>query len=145
MFITIFTDASFCQNTKGTGWAVWIKYGENITVRHQGGYIAKKGYHSGHAESHALEHALWMCKRLREVGRMDLKNKVVILQSDCQSALNNLDVSSLRKQGVQYIKKKWVKAHTGKSDNRSLVNNWCDVTAYAEMKKQRVIHHNKFK
>jgi hypothetical protein len=138
LFITIFTDASFCPDTKASGWAVWIKYGENGTVvKHKGGYIAGGYEHSYNAEKFALEMSVDMCRLLKEHNRMVLKDKIVVIESDCQGALNSLDTSVLTNLGVSYVKRKWVKAHTNRNDKRSVVNNWCDVTAYAEMKKLR--------
>lgn len=138
MFITIFTDASFCPNTKATGWAVWIKYGANgTTVQHKGGYIAHNHEHALQGELFALKASIEMCKLLEEHNRMDLKNKIIVLQSDCKEALKRLDTTLLYDKGAHYVKKKWVKAHTGSDDKRSSVNNWCDKTAYAEMKKRR--------
>jgi len=138
MFITIFTDASFCPKTKATGWAVWIKYGLNGTVvKHQGAHIARRNEHSNDAELFALDMAVDMCRLLVEHNRMVLKDKIVVIQSDCQGALDKLDTLPLYTRGVHYVKKKWVKAHTNKSDNRSTVNDWCDKTAYGEMKKAR--------
>lgn len=138
MFITIFTDASFCPDTKATGWAVWIKYGDNGTVvQHKGGYIAHNHEHALQGELFALQASIEMCRLLEERNRIVLKNKIVILQSDCQEALKRVDTTFLYQNGVQHVKKKWVKAHTGGKDKRSSVNNWCDVTAYAEMKERR--------
>jgi len=138
MFITIFTDASFCHYTKATGWAVWIKYGVNGTiVKHQGGFISKKGKHSNDAELFALDMSIDMCRLLYEHNRMDLKDKIVVIQSDCQGALDKTDTSTLYKRGVHYVKKKWVKGHSNGEDSRSKVNDWCDTTAFSEMKKLR--------
>jgi len=137
LFITIFTDASFCHKTKAMGWAVWIKFGDNQTVRWQGGHVGKENQHSSHAETHGLITALWMCVELEKRNRMVLKDKIVVIQCDCQSALNGLNTNALTNLGVQFVKKKWVKGHTGKSDKRSSVNNWCDKMAYDEMSKVR--------
>jgi len=137
LFITIFTDASFCPHTRAMGWAVWIKYGDNQTVKWQGGHEGDGNQHSNHAERHGLKKALWMCKELQKRNRMVLKDKIVVIQCDCQHELNNLDTSVLTKLGVTYVKKKWVKAHTGKDDKRSSVNDWCDRMAYEEMSKVR--------
>lgn len=143
LFITIFTDASFCPDTKAMGWAIWIKFGDGETVKWQGGHKGKPNQHSQHAEIHGLKTSLWMCRELQKRNRMILKDKIVVIQCDCQSALNGLDISSLKKLGVKYVKKKWVKAHTTGTDKRSSVNRWCDKEAYKEMAKVRKVLKNK--
>jgi len=70
LFITIFTDASFCPHTKAMGWAVWIKYSDGVTVRWQGGHEGKSHEQSQHAETHGLKTSIWMCKELAKRNSM---------------------------------------------------------------------------
>lgn len=143
LFITIFTDASFCPNTKATGWAVWMKYGANGTiVKHKGGYVSLDDEHSNDAELFGLEKAIEMCGQLVDHNRMVLKGKVVILQCDCQGALDKVNVTPLYRRGVQHVKRKWVQGHSRKVNQRTFVNKWCDVSAYGEMK---ILRHKKRK
>lgn len=134
-YITIFTDASYCPNTRATGWAVWIKFGElGNTYRESGGYQSKRGNQSARAELRALAIAIEVCINLDSIS---FNEKIVVIRSDCRWALDNLNVDNLKNLGATKVTKRWVKGHNGKGHKTSAVNTWCDEQAKARMREVR--------
>lgn len=127
-FVTLFTDASFCPDTRAWGWAAWCKHGAPaVTIRRSGGGFGCPG--SNHAESLALRHGIGVL--LNE--DIDLVGKIIVIQSDCQGALDGLDDMVLLVAGAKAVRKKHVKGHQGTKCARSSVNTWTDREAYREM------------
>ncbi|MBZ9574572.1 hypothetical protein [Modicisalibacter sp. MOD 31.J] len=130
-FVTMITDASHCPHTRATGWAVWIKHGAPAeTIRESGGLTGPKDSHQ--AERHALDRGVEILKE-----RVSLDDVILVVQSDCQGALNKVGVAQLKALGARYVKLKWVKGHQGVKDPRSAVNTWCDKEAKAQMRRLR--------
>lgn len=129
-YVTIFTDASFCPQTKVFGWAVWIKYGHPArNIKRSGGGTCKG---PTYAEYIALKNAL------KTLGQFDIPTmgKIVIFQSDCLAALNKFQRRD-HKIACLNVVYRHVKAHTGNDDRRSIVNDLCDRQAKLEMRKRR--------
>ena len=132
IYVTAFTDASFCPMTKAAGWGIWIKFGVNgSTYRDSGGYLSKKEDGSAKAELDALERVVDI---LINYDKIDVKDKIVIIQSDCKWALQNLSTDKITSLGATRVDKRWVKGHNGKKDKRSAINTWCDAVAKDEMR-----------
>lgn len=135
LFITVFADASHCPNTKACGWAAWIKYGHPATTQRLQGRQADIGT-SNLAELLALQSAIDYIER-----HIPFHDKILVIQSDCQGALNKLEdrVERLKRHGARHVKLKWVKGHNGRKDSRSAVNSWCDEAARGEMRALREV------
>lgn len=133
MYVTMFTDASYCHQTKAAGWAVWIKYGahpHDQTVRLVG--ACRRIHDSMHAEYVALEEGL------KALEKIPLEGKIVVVQSDCTGALAAIETSHLvRVHGALSVTKKHVKGHQGLKTARSAVNTWCDAEAKDAMRSLR--------
>lgn len=131
-FVTLFTDASFCPDTRAWGWAAWIKYGRPAkTLRLSGGGFNCRGSHL--AELRALEQGV---KAI--VGQVPIGSKIVVIQSDCKGALDKVSDKKLIAGGASFVRKKHVKGHQGVACPRSAVNTWTDRAAREEMLKRRV-------
>lgn len=130
-FITLFTDASYCPNTRAWGWAAWIKYGAPAeTLRLSGGGSGCQG--SNQAELLALQHGIEAV-----ADKVPVEGKVVVVQSDCIGALESIGVNPLTLAGALGVRKKHVKGHQGVKCPRSAVNTWTDRAAREEMLKRR--------
>lgn len=81
--LTIFSDASFCIQTKAAGWAAWMK-GNGRPSKTIGGQITKAVDHSYDAETFAAVNALYAARSLGYLTAGD----VVMLQSDSLHTLN---------------------------------------------------------
>ena len=129
LFVTVFTDGSYCPETKAYGCAIWVKDGVTTKplIESWGGYNAPN---SQYAEEEAL---FWAVKHVAETA--ELSGRIVVIQSDCLDALNKLDTKPLR--GAKYIKLKHVKAHTSNKTKRSKVNAIVDDLAGKKMLKYR--------
>lgn len=131
-YVTIFTDASHDPDTGATGWAGWCKHGtEGNTIRESDIDITDN---STMAELLGLTE---MLNRLIANGEVVFAGKNVVIQCDNIGALNALNLEPLRALKVAHIKLKHVKAHTGNTDARSKVNNWCDKQAGRLMRELR--------
>lgn len=132
-FVTIFADASHCPRTLATGWAVWMKHGTPaVTERLSGALRNVKDSHQ--AEVYALEQALEFAET-----KMQLTDKIVVIESDCKGALREVEQRAMRLAdlGAKFVKLKWVKGHQGVKCARSSVNTWCDREAKQNMRSLR--------
>lgn len=130
-FVTIFTDASFCPDTRAWGWAAWIKYGVPAeTLRLSGGGKHCQG--SNQAELLALQHGIEAI-----ADQVPVKGKIVVVQSDCVGALSTVCDKALFNAGASFVRRKHVKGHQGVKCPRSAVNTWTDRAAREEMLKRR--------
>lgn len=132
-FITLFADASFCNDTKAYGWGVWIKYGvPPATLVISGGGIGIKDSNS--AEVEALKAGI------REALRLNVVGKILVIQSDCTGALTIVMREcgkQMSKSGLRNFYTKHVKGHQGHKTPRNSVNTLCDQLARKEMYEQR--------
>lgn len=129
-FVTVFCDASHCPRTLATGWAVWMKHGTPaVTHRLSGALRDVRDSHQ--AEIYALEQALDYIE-----AELELDDKIVVLESDCQGALRHIEqrAMALSERGAKFVKLKWVKGHQGIKCARSSVNTWCDKEAKHHMR-----------
>lgn len=136
--ITVFTDASWCPQTKAAGWAVWMKYhkpGEvKPTTEYKAGGVLSIGS-SYDAEVRGLVEARQIILRLIP----DLRGKSVVIACDNQQAIDTFDETDLFKAGAVYVDVRHVKAHKHKAirDAREDVNEWCDTHAKIHMRRMR--------
>lgn len=139
-YITVFADASFDHNTGVFGWAAWVKYGkEPVPMRlHGDGYTET----SSTAEYEALRRVVVSLCALPIV-----KGRIVVLQSDCTGAIGKADslLQMLQEAGATNAYFKHVRGHSGTSNPRSAVNDWCDRVARREMRAARSEHHRKIR
>lgn len=130
LFITVFTDGSWCHDTKAYGYAVWIRDGQKpINMFGAGGFGGRDSYH---VESMGLAAAV---KYILE--NCTVEERVLVIQCDNIGALNALDVKQFKKLGAKFIKRKHVKAHTSHKTNRSKVNELVDSLAGQYMREYR--------
>ena len=132
-YVTVFTDASFCPNTKVAGWAAWIKHDEPARTERLSG-VEMNVAGSNDAEVLALKEALSFIE-----DNIALEEKVVVIQADCQSAIQAIKdrAMALKDRGAVFVKMKWVKGHQGVRNPRSAVNTWCDKQARSLMREVR--------
>lgn len=131
LFITVFTDGSWCPDTKAYGYAVWIRDGQKPI--HMFGAGGLGGNDSYHVESMGLKAAQ---KYIME--SCSLEGRVIVIQCDNIGALNNLDIKPFKKAGAKFVKRKHVKAHTSHKTNRSKVNELVDNLAGQFMREYRL-------
>lgn len=136
--VTVFTDASFDHKTKAGGYAVWIKASWG-RLQHWG-RLRMKADTSQVAEAAALVNGICLAAR-----KMDMRpGDTIVAVSDCKNAIDMLRHgqgwskqkralvemvrSETRARGINVVFRH-VKAHTGGTDARSWVNDWCDKRA----------------
>ncbi len=141
LFITVFTDASWCPETKAFGCAMWIKAAD-LQKPHKYSFGGLDMQDNIVAETLALNTAIkWMEENL------DFEGRIIILQADCLEALSQADtrvlVSGIEgRHGAHYIKLKHVKGHAkgeASKTNRSKINSLVDSMAKKEMRAWRKI------
>lgn len=130
LFITIFTDGSYCQKTKAYGIGVWIRDGSKPAITFGEGGIGAND--SGHVESIALNKA-----KQYALDNCDVEGRVIVIQCDNIGSLNSLDIRPFKKKGAKFVKKKHVKGHTNHKTKRSKVNYIVDEIAGVWMRKYR--------
>lgn len=148
--ITINTDASFSPQTNIGGYAFYIVC-DHFKVR-KSGKFKNKPKNSLDAEIMAIGNAFHHL-----LNRNDLpKTKWLIVNTDCTYAINSIrnsipgrskEVFILWQKLISKVESKknkfrHVKAHSGKDDARSYVNEWCDKEAKKHMR-EAVNMHNK--
>lgn len=147
MLVTIVSDASFCTDTGAAGYGIWIACDRGKLKL--GGRFKSRMKSSNEAEVCAIINGLHFAIRKRHLFAGDS----VVINTDCRAAIELLnrsrDFASKREQLAlqtytllvkNYRLKvylKHVKAHTGRKDNRSLSNKYCDETAKIHMKEAR--------
>lgn len=130
-YVTVFSDASFCPDTRTFGFAFWIKYGRPaVTVRASGG-----GYDMANSTEAEYQGILFALAFIEENG-IPIAGKTVVVQCDCLAALGRLREAQPL-PSADLVKVKHVRGHNGYRNARSAVNTWCDKRAYAEMAKRR--------
>lgn len=128
-FVTIFTDGSYCSDTKAYGYAYWIKHSPKVAplTKSFGGVGLKS---IGEVEKLAIEKAIEHAQQFIEI------DTVVVIQSDSTEALSSVDLTKLRMM-CQHVKLKHVKAHTGQKTKRTSVNRIVDKLARKAMQSYR--------
>jgi ribonuclease HI len=142
-YITIFADASFDDRTGAAGIAVWARTSDKFHKMSKA--LTFTLATSGEAETFAL--GIGILEAL--VHLPHAPGDALSVQSDCEHALRCLillqcstEIESALADHVRdavyhaqmSMVPKHVKGHTGKSDARSWVNNWCDRAARAKMR-----------
>jgi len=132
LFVTCFTDASYCPDTGAWGTCFWIKAGMTEQAK-----IITEGGVSNNSNSTLIELKALNSAKNFICGEYDINGKVIVIQSDCQSALENFCIKDFKSGGAKFVKKKHVKAHTSNKTKRTSVNKLVDRKARAEMKRHR--------
>ena len=133
LFVTVFTDGSYCQRTSSWGVGIWYRYSEEPPVELKYG-----GLHMPNpmeVERHGIEVAL---KHIME--HHDLTGKVIVVQCDNIHALQNVVremTPQLKRAGAKFVKAKHVKAHTSHETSRTRVNAIVDALAREQMEFHR--------
>lgn len=133
LFVTVFTDGSYCPRTSAWGVGIWYRYSEEPPVELKYG-----GLHMNNpmeVERHGIEIAL---KHIME--HNDLTGKVVVVQCDNIHALQNVVremTPQLKQAGAKFVKAKHVKAHTSHETSRTRVNAIADMLAREGMEYYR--------
>jgi len=128
LFITAFSDGSFCQETKAWGVGVWIRDGDKpINTFGLGGIgYTKPSLVEDRGVAELIKYIAENC---------DIKDRVIVIQCDCDGALLRANTSVLR--GAKFIKLKHVKGHTTNRTKRTTVNGIVDRIAGEHMNKHR--------
>lgn len=139
--VTINTDASFKE---GIGaYAFWIKC-DHFTLK-RSGYFRERVKDPTIAEAQCIANAIAAITDKAE----NLEFDYVVINTDSKGAISgiksgskeiykfiNLLINQLKARvGCKKVSLRHVKAHSGKKDARSWVNDWCDK----ECKRQRLI------
>lgn len=138
MVVTINTDASYCHKRKAAGYAFWITSKEGRVKR--AGKL-RKAETSFEAEAMAIANALHVFITLK------LDCTYLIINTDCANVITAVKhrspadvikkISKLIDQtGIKKYELRHVKAHSGKKDARSFVNEWCDKMAKYHMRRE---------
>lgn len=149
MLVTIIADASFCPQSKVSGYGYWILCDRGSLGG--GGPLAKglSVVNSTVSEMMAIVNALHIAIKSNLVNPCD----TVLLQSDCMSALDALSfkrtnitpveqaiVAKLNEYMLQHclnLQFRHVKGHTNRTGARYVTNGRCDERAKIEMRKLR--------
>lgn len=133
LFVTVFTDGSYCPRTSAWGVGIWYRYSEETPVELKYG-----GLHMNNpmeVERHGIEVAL-----NHIMSHHDLNGKVIVVQCDNIHALKNVVremTPQLKRAGAKFVKAKHVKAHTSHETSRTRVNAIVDALARESMEYYR--------
>jgi hypothetical protein len=133
LFVTVFSDGSYCPRTSAWGVGIWYRYAEELPVELKYG-----GLHMPNpmeVERYGIEVAL---KHIME--HHDLTGKVIVVQCDNIHALQNVVremTPQLKCAGAKFVKAKHVKAHTSNETSRTRVNAIVDMLAREGMEHYR--------
>lgn len=151
--ITVFTDASFCHNTKAAGGAFWAR---GTDAKASDAFSFKEAEQSHDCEVIVACEAILKIADHPELGPMVAlgpKTRIVLV-IDCLTVKQVLEgptstklcalarrrvnqVKSLQKRLRFWLKINHVKAHSGQGTPRQWVNTWCDEQARAKMQEMR--------
>ena len=129
LFVTVFSDGSYCPKTSAWGVGVWYRYAEEPPVEDSFG-----GLHMDNpmeVEKHGIQTALEIV-----LNEHDITGKVIIVQCDNVHALQSVVkeyTPRLKAAGAKFVKAKHVKAHTSHNTSRTKVNAIVDALARKEM------------
>lgn len=128
-YITIFSDASFCNKTKASGFGGWVRLPTESRA-----HITRGAYSSRDnnvAELEGINRTLWFA-----MTKTSFDGVRVVIQCDCEWALREFidkHMEMLRDLNPKSIKIKHVKGHQSFNNPRYKVNNMCDQIAKQEM------------
>lgn len=142
--ITINTDASFSYQHKVGSYAFVIVC-DHFRIKHSGTFTKAQPTNPTDAEIMSIGNALHTLLKRQDVPT----SAWLIINTDSKAAMNVIqkgknklgaDVRKMideLKVRIQYHKFEFrhVKAHSGKGDARSLVNEWCDMNAKIHLSK----------
>ena len=129
LFVTVFSDGSYCPRTSAWGIGIWYRSGEEPPVEYSFG-----GLHMSspmEVEKHGIQTALAIV-----LNEHDITGKVIVVQCDNIHALQNVVremTPQLKRAGAKFVKAKHVKAHTSHNTSRTKVNAIVDALARKEM------------
>ncbi len=135
--LTINTDASFHQNYKVGTYAFYIVC--DLFKIQKGGIFKKKVDSPEVSEMMAIGNAIAMLSSHKELPKVDW----LIINTDCLNGANKIKKGNtplghqihgmlmrlVKKIGATKFELRHVRAHNGKPDARSFVNDWCDKEA----------------
>lgn len=128
LFITAFSDGSFCPETKAWGVGIWIRDGSGSakTLSFGGAGIAK----SSMVEERGLQELVRYIKE-----NINYQKRVIVIECDSSGALEKVNKAEF--PGAKFVKLKHVKGHTNNKTSRTKVNKMVDKLAGEEMSKYR--------
>lgn len=151
--ITVFSDASFCSDSKAGGGAFWARGDDHKT---QDAFPLTGALQSHDAEVMAACQAVLHIADHPELGKELVKGKStrVVLVVDCLTVKHVLteahsvnlspaarklvnEVLQLQKRLKFFLKVNHVKGHSGTASARQWVNNWCDRSSREKMRELR--------
>lgn len=149
MQVTILTDASWCPETRATGYGYWIA---SARGKRPGGNVMQPAQNSSHAEMMAIANSLHVAVNAGLVEPGD----EVLIQTDSIDAIAGLkgerlkyetftpEMGLVRQFVIQFIEKnrltleyRHVKGHSNRPESRFKANNHCDERAKGFMRKER--------
>lgn len=147
--VTVFTDASYCPNSRKGGWAMWAKRKKDEQIVHSH-HFKRKIKDNNVAEMMAIANSL---KYLYNKGWLEPNTRVVI-GTDSQTCINVFEKNSvtykemrqpfsvikqIEKECKIFIVMRHVKGHISlsKRNARNHVNNTVDLLSHRAMKRAR--------
>ena len=133
LFVTVFSDGSYCPRTSAWGIGIWYRYAEEPPVEYSFG-----GLHMPNpmeVEKQGIQTALAIV-----LNEHDITGKVIVVQCDNIHALRNVVremTPQLKRAGAKFVKAKHVKAHTSHETSRTRVNAIVDALAREQMEFHR--------
>lgn len=135
--ITINTDASYYNEHKIGGYAFWIVC--DLFKITNGGKFKREIYGPSEAETYCIGNAIARLLAQKELPEVEF----LIINTDSKTSIR--DIRQQRSEAGKTVNKLWrellqrlkpkvhqfrhIKAHSGKNDARSYVNEWCDREA----------------
>lgn len=155
--ITLFTDASFCPNSRKGGWAMWAKRGSNEKIVFSK-HFTRRIQDNNVAEMMAIANGL---KVLYNKQWLD-NNVLVVIGTDSQLCIDILENSNPKYGAMKVpytvirqiqqscnirLKMKHVKGHVNyyNRNARNHVNNTVDVLSHNAMKRARKMNTKRLK
>lgn len=138
---TVITDASFCHETRASGWAAWIKLDGGEAIK-TGGRLTSP-INSTMAEVMAAGNGAWLAAKAGATH--------ILLQSDCMAVIHCVkgqaqpgilktlwqELQEMPVMAGVFVDARHVKGHGRIHDARTWVNDWCDRVAYQHMDGER--------
>lgn len=142
--ITINTDASFHPEHRVSGYAFWIAC-DRFKIQ-ESGLFNIKPQTAEEAEIMCIGNAIDLMLGHKHLPKSDC----LIINSDCKFGMKTIEKKNsdlgnrvfgllnqlIKRLGNPNTKMRYVKAHSGKSDERIKANEWCDTEAKKWMRTQ---------